>query len=31
LCTQYIGVRSETRGTEPSKYLQEKKSKRFPQ
>ena len=28
--TEYIGIKSETQGTETSKYLQEKKTKVIP-
>ena len=30
LCTEYIGVQRETRGTETSKYPKEKKSTEIP-
>ena len=30
MCTEYIGVQSETQGTEPSKYLEERKSTEIP-
>ena len=30
MCAEYIGVQSETQGTEPSKYLEEEKSKEIP-